>query len=98
MTTAGMYIKAGVVTEAENIAPGWRDAAACRDADTAIFFRERGENATAAKAVCAGCPVREACLEYALVAFERFGVWGGLSEVERRRLRAKRARFQGRAA
>ena len=68
----------------------WRIDAACRDLDTAIFFPETEEAAAAAKAVCASCPVREACLEFALITRQDDGVWGGLTETERRRLRRRR--------
>ena len=67
--------------------PDWQIAAACRGVDPDLFFTERGEKTSDAKAVCRGCPVREDCLEYAMANVEKFGVWGGLSERERRRLR-----------
>lgn len=63
----------------------WRARAACRDADPALFFPERGESLAPAHAYCAGCAVRDTCLDEGLG--ERFGVWGGTSERERRRLR-----------
>jgi hypothetical protein len=63
----------------------WREQAACRGADTSMFFPERGEDAEAAKAVCSTCPVREECLAEHL--FEPLGIWGGHSERERRVLR-----------
>jgi hypothetical protein len=53
------------------------------------FFPERGR-LSAARAVCARCPVRTACLEYALAHGETFGIWGGLNERERRRERRRR--------
>jgi WhiB family redox-sensing transcriptional regulator len=62
----------------------WVADAACVDADPAVFFLGHGQPATEAKAICAGCPVRGACLDYALEGHERYGVWGGLSERERR--------------
>lgn len=64
----------------------WRQRAACRGVDPDIFFPVSDEEAEGAKAVCAGCSVREACLEYALVNREHDGVWGGATERERRRL------------
>jgi WhiB family redox-sensing transcriptional regulator len=64
----------------------WRQHAACRGVDPDIFYPVSDEDAEAAKAVCHQCPVREACLEYALVNRERDGVWGGATERERRRL------------
>ena len=68
----------------------WRRHAACRDLDTAIFFPDTDEEAAAAQAVCATCPVRDACLEFALVTRQDDGIWGGLTENERRRLRRRR--------
>ena len=65
---------------------GWRDRALCAQTDPELFFPEKGESVAAAKRVCAGCEVRAECLQYALDHRERFGVWGGLSERERRAL------------
>lgn len=64
----------------------WRQRAACRGVDPDIFYPASDEEAEAAKAICAQCPVREACLEYALANRERDGVWGGATERERRRI------------
>ena len=64
----------------------WRNRAACRGVDPDIFFPVSEEDAFQAKAICAECPVREACLEYALATRERDGVWGGATERERRRM------------
>ncbi|MEV8093171.1 WhiB family transcriptional regulator [Kitasatospora sp. NPDC085879] len=82
----------------------WQRRAACRGKDAALFFHpagERGERSqereAAAKRVCTRCPVRGQCLEYALAADERYGIWGGLTEDERRALRAG-ARRRGRPA
>lgn len=68
----------------------WRQAAACNGVDPSLFFPERGDALTAAqaKAVCGRCAVAEACLQWALLHHERFGVWGGKSETERAGLRA----------
>ena len=68
----------------------WRSNASCRGLDPAIFYPASEEDAAEAKAVCAGCVVREACLEYALVNRERDGVWGGATEKERRRIHRHR--------
>lgn len=73
----------------------WLERAACAGVDPALFFPGRGEETKSARAICAGCPVREDCLEYALRTGEKFGIWGGKSERERRRLR--RARLRGAA-
>jgi WhiB family redox-sensing transcriptional regulator len=75
----------------------WRQEAACRGLDTNVFFPVTDEEAEEAKAVCAACPVREECLEFALLTRQEDGVWGGLTEVERRRLRRRR-REQARKA
>jgi WhiB family redox-sensing transcriptional regulator len=64
----------------------WRDRAACRGLDPEIFYPVSDEEADVAKGICAECPVREACLEYALTNRERDGVWGGATERERRRM------------
>ena len=64
----------------------WRDRAACRGLDPEIFYPVSDEDAEEAKSICAICPVREACLEYALANRERDGVWGGATERERRRM------------
>jgi WhiB family redox-sensing transcriptional regulator len=69
--------------------PAWQRQANCRGCDPALFYPGRGETSKEAKAVCDGCVVRADCAEFGL--HERFGVWGGLSERERRRIRARRA-------
>jgi hypothetical protein len=64
----------------------WVAEAACRDADWETFFPERGKDARPAKTVCARCPVRAACLDFALRWNIVEGIWGGLSGRQRRRL------------
>ena len=66
----------------------WRKHAACRGLDVEVFYPVSDEEADTAEAklVCAQCPVRQACLEHALAAREREGIWGGTTERERRRL------------
>jgi WhiB family transcriptional regulator, redox-sensing transcriptional regulator len=66
----------------------WRKRAACQGIDVETFYpaSEDDVDAAEAKEVCAGCPVRQPCLEYALVNREREGVWGGTTERERRRI------------
>lgn len=71
--------------------PGWQDLANCLGVDPDLFFPERGASTREAKEVCRGCVVREECLEYALDNGEKFGIWGGMSERERRRIRRQRA-------
>ena len=70
---------------------GWQARSNCMGVDPDLFFPERGASTREAKEVCRGCVVREECLEYALDNGEKFGIWGGLSERERRRLRRVRA-------
>ncbi len=65
----------------------WQGLANCRGRDPRVFFPERGTTGHSARMICVECSVRVECLEYALVHDERFGIWGGLSERERRRLR-----------
>ena len=62
----------------------WQDQANCLGVDPDLFFPERGASTREAKEVCRGCVVRLDCLEYALANGEKFGIWGGLSERERR--------------
>jgi WhiB family transcriptional regulator, redox-sensing transcriptional regulator len=69
----------------------WQLQANCMGVDPDLFFPERGASTREAKEVCRGCVVREDCLEYALANGEKFGIWGGMSERERRRLRRARA-------
>jgi WhiB family redox-sensing transcriptional regulator len=68
----------------------WRLDALCAETDPEAFFPEKGGSTREAKRVCTGCTVRAECLEFALRNDERFGIWGGLSERERRRLRLQR--------
>ena len=63
----------------------WLAEAKCLQADPETFFPEKGGSTREAKRICQQCGVREECLDYALENDERFGIWGGLSERERRR-------------
>ncbi len=67
----------------------WQERALCAQTDPEAFFPEKGGSTREAKRICAGCEVRAECLEYALAFDERFGIWGGLSERERRRLKRR---------
>ena len=69
----------------------WQDYSLCAQTDPEAFFPEKGGSTREAKKVCRGCEVRAECLEYALERDERFGIWGGLSERERRRLKREAA-------
>ena len=66
----------------------WRERANCRGIPVKLFFPERGGFSQEAKACCTGCVVKAECYEYAMTSpTQKFGVWGGTSERERRRLR-----------
>ena len=77
----------GIGTEAD--AQSWQERALCAETDPEAFFPEKGGSTREAKKICTGCEVKAECLEYALANDERFGIWGGLSERERRRLRRR---------
>jgi len=66
---------------------GWQERALCSQTDPEAFFPEKGGSTRDAKKVCLVCDVRQDCLEFALANDERFGIWGGLSERERRRMK-----------
>ncbi|QPL04937.1 MULTISPECIES: WhiB family transcriptional regulator [Actinomyces] len=75
----------------------WRYEGACRGMDSSVFFHPEGERgssrrrrADGAKAVCATCPVLIRCREHALAAHEPYGVWGGMTEEERRSVLSRR--------
>ncbi|MBV7364118.1 WhiB family transcriptional regulator [Actinomycetaceae bacterium TAE3-ERU4] len=68
----------------------WQELALCAQTDPEAFFPEKGGSTREAKNVCEMCDVRQECLEYALANDERFGIWGGLSERERRKLKRMR--------
>ena len=68
----------------------WQDYANCRGADADLFFPERGASTRKAKAICNACDVKGECLDFAIVQGEKFGIWGGMSERERRRVRRQR--------
>ena len=70
-------------------APDWKDRALCAETDPEAFFPEKGGSTREAKKVCVSCDVRAECLDFALGNDERFGIWGGLSERERRRLKKR---------
>ncbi|CAA9259400.1 MAG: Transcription_WhiB [uncultured Blastococcus sp.] len=77
----------GIGAEAD--AQSWQEQALCAETDPEAFFPEKGGSTREAKKICTGCEVKAQCLEYALSNDERFGIWGGLSERERRRLRRR---------
>lgn len=69
----------------------WQELSNCLGVDPDLFFPERGASTREAKEVCRGCVVQNDCLEFALASGEKFGIWGGMSERERRRIRRGRA-------
>lgn len=75
--------------------PEWVADALCAQTDPEAFFPEKGGTNAPAKRICAACPVRERCLAYAMETRQHFGIWGGLSELQRRRIRQQQ---KGRAA
>jgi WhiB family redox-sensing transcriptional regulator len=70
----------------------WQDRALCAETDPEEFFPVKGGSTRQAKRVCGACEVRAECLDYALANGEQHGIWGGLSERERRRLKQQRDR------
>jgi WhiB family redox-sensing transcriptional regulator len=85
---------AGIVPPLPFLPTDWQVGAICADLpeseSDAMFFPERGGSSKAARALCAQCPAQIECLEYALANKEHFGIWGGTSERERRRLRKRK--------
>ena len=71
----------------DSVEQEWQEQALCAETDPEAFFPEKGGSTREAKRICKACAVRDECLEYALEHDERFGIWGGLSERERRRLK-----------
>jgi WhiB family transcriptional regulator, redox-sensing transcriptional regulator len=69
--------------------PIWHQRAACKGLDPDLFHPERGGDTSGAKRVCSACPVKAECLAFALTTFEKHGIWGGLSERERRKIRGQ---------
>ncbi|WP_431813254.1 WhiB family transcriptional regulator [Kocuria sp. cx-455] len=83
---------AGLYSVSEGDAEGelaWQTDALCAQTDPEAFFPEKGGSTRDAKRVCEACPVSGECLDYAMSNDEKFGIWGGLSERERRRLRRR---------
>ena len=76
--------------QAPDVPWDWTALAACQFTDPEVFFPEKGGSVQAPKRVCQGCEVRAECLDYAVENGERWGIWGGLTERERRPLLAAR--------
>ena len=83
-TKRELYLLEGAADES-----GWQERALCAQTDPEAFFPEKGGSTREAKRGCLTCDVRGDCLEYALHNYERFGIWGGLSERERRKLKKR---------
>lgn len=80
----------GAYSDGEDTNPlAWQADAICAQTDPEAFFPEKGGSTRDAKRICSGCDVKQQCLEYALANDERFGIWGGLSERERRKLKKR---------
>ena len=73
----------------------WRDEGLCAQTDPEAFYPEKGQATKPAKRICARCPVQALCLEYALAHDERYGVWGGTSERERRAIKRRITATEG---
>ncbi|AIC47915.1 WhiB family transcriptional regulator [Rhodoluna lacicola] len=80
---------AGAYSDSETDPLSWQADALCSQTDPEAFFPEKGGSTRDAKRICSGCEVKAECLEYALENDERFGIWGGLSERERRKLKKR---------
>ncbi len=87
VTVPQLSLIAGLDAMVDPAEEQWQDRALCAQTDPEAFFPEKGGSTREAKRICLGCEVRGECLEYALANDERFGIWGGLSERERRRLK-----------
>ena len=67
----------------------WKLSGLCAQIDPEAFFPDKGGSVRAAKRICSQCPVQTECLSFALTNNERFGIWGGVTESERRPLRQR---------
>lgn len=77
---------AGALIALAQLVPEWMVDALCAQIDPEMFFPEKGGSTRDAKKICAACPARLKCLDYALENQERYGIYGGLSERERRKI------------
>ena len=71
--------------------PEWQERGLCQQTDPELFFLDKGATDRLAKQVCAACEVKPECLAYALETDQRFGIWGGTSEKERRAIKRQGA-------
>lgn len=70
--------------------PDWTEEALCGDSDPEAWFPNAGDPCLTVKDICSRCPVKQACLDYALT-FDAYGIWGGTTQAERRLMRRKTA-------
>ncbi len=84
---SGVHLR--LVEVVDDGALAWQERALCAQTDPEAFFPEKGGSTREAKRVCASCEVRGECLDFALANDERFGIWGGLSERERRKMKRR---------
>ena len=89
--TVSRYLRDAAEPAGIPVPPDWTELALCAETDPEAFFPEKGGSTREAKSVCRSCEVRAECLEFALENDERFGIWGGMSERERRRLKRQAA-------
>jgi WhiB family redox-sensing transcriptional regulator len=75
--------------DADNELLAWADSAGCANADPDLFFPPSGADTGYARSICRSCPVRRQCLDYALHTGQKHGIWGGMTESQRRRLRRR---------
>lgn len=87
-----------VVIETVDESLDWMRLGSCEPTQEDLFFPERGASTREAKEICRLCIVREPCLEYAIENSQKFGIWGGMSERERRRIRRQRAQQRAKNA
>jgi WhiB family transcriptional regulator, redox-sensing transcriptional regulator len=83
-----------VTTQAVDLlgdSPPWQDLALCSQTDPQAFFPEQGGSTRSAKRICGRCEVKAECLDYALAHDERHGIWGGLTDRERQKLKTRAA-------
>ena len=85
----GAVILLRVLLSPKAEAVSWMDLAACAQTDPEAFFPDKGGSSAMAKAVCMSCDVRTRCLQYALDNDEKHGIWGGLSDRQRRAIRSR---------
>lgn len=95
IATAGGHSTQWSAAAAVIIPEPWVQDALCAQTDPEMFFPEKGGTTAPAKKVCAACTVADQCLEFAMRSDERFGIWGGASERQRRRMRPPRNQHEG---